>query len=271
MNESKAAGHMARNNAASSMAGLFIVVGAAISSSAPEQQCATGQNLCSTYAPTGVVRIFGVPGGASALASGLFVRPGFVWRMTAVGSIRVGIFGETGTPPDGWVPQGPAGNGFPSPDAYSFSLLYRVGPAGAWQLLGTGQAVAKLGPRDPAALEIFFGINDTKLSDNSGAFAVTLTEFAVGTTCCTPQPPATGSRPSFLGSSSAVKAPASGGAKLPCAGKTPNGLRQSFQFQYHCEGGFRGTIPVEACGYAEARSEAQALATGKGVNCALTQ
>ncbi len=258
-----------RTATASLCIGAFAAIGAALSCAAmAQQQCPTNQYVCSTQTPTGMVRVVGVPGNAGGLGSGVFMRPGFVYRMTAVGSIRVGVFGETGTPPDGWVPQGPAGPGFPAPDSYTFSLLYRVGPVGQWQLLGSGLSVAKLGPHDPAGTQLIFGINDNKLSDNSGAFLVTVTEFALGTKCCPklPPPPMGGG----FGSSTSGGSQPSPQPHLPCAGKTPDGRYQSFQFPMYCGSSFSRNIPVEACTRADAYTQAQALVKSEGINCYLT-
>ena len=137
-------------------AGALLLIGAA-ASPALMAQCPTGQRLLQIQTPTGVVRVVPVPGSAGGFPSGIMIRPGFRYVMTAAGSIRVGVFGETGTPPDGWVPQGPAGNGFPDPDAPTFSLLFRVGATGPWQLLGSGQATAYLGASDAPGSQILFG------------------------------------------------------------------------------------------------------------------
>ncbi len=233
------------------------------------QQCPAGQQLYTTYSPTGLVRVIPVPGSAGGIPSGVVMRAGNLYRMTATGSIRVGVFGETGTPPDGWVPQGSAGNGFPDPDSYTFSLLYRVGPTGQWQLLGSGQATAKLGPHDPAGAQIFFGINDNKLSDNTGFFNVIVTELAPSTKCAVPPPPP----PTYIAygssSGSSTKTKPTPPA-LPCAGKTPDGRMQSFQFPLYCGSNFSRNIPIEACTRAEALPQAQAFARSSGPNCYLT-
>jgi len=251
-----------------------LAVIAAAGAPAMAQDCPAGQNPTASYAPTGVVRTVSVPGWAGGMSSGIRIQPGFLYKMTAVGSIRVGVFGETGTPPDGWVPQGQCGPGCPSETAYTFSLLYRIGSSGAWQLLGSGQSAAKLGPRDPAGSELQFGINDTKLSDNDGAHVVTITEFRLGpTTCVTPAPAPTTSM--WFGRATAgttkTSQPKAGGsgASLPCAGKTPDGRRQSFQFALYCGGLFNRYIPVEACTRAEALPEAQSFARSAPPNCVL--
>jgi hypothetical protein len=247
---------------------------AAAGAPAMAQDCPAGQNPTASYAPTGVVRTVSVPGWAGGMSSGIRIQPGFLYKMTAVGSIRVGVFGETGTPPDGWVPQGQCGPGCPSETAYTFALLYRVGSGGAWQLLGSGQSAAKLGPRDPAGSELQFGINDTKLSDNNGAHVVTITEFKLGPTSCVTPPP-TASQPWFGGgymaSSSRTSPAKSGGSapSLPCAGKTPDGRKQSYQFALYCGGLFSRYIPVEACSRSEALPEAQAFARSAPPNCVL--
>ncbi len=254
----------------------FILGAAALSGAALQpavaQTCPAGQNPTAQYSPTGVLRTVIVPGSAGGIRSGISLQPGFLYKMTATGSIRVGVFGETGTPPDGWVPQGQCGPGCPSQTAYTFSLLYRVGSSGPWELLGAGQAVAKLGPRDAPGSELQFGINDTKLSDNAGSHTVTISEFRLGpTSCVTPAPAAPGPGP-FLGKvGRPTKRPPSGGGSpfLPCAGKTPDGQRQSFQFPLYCGGYFSRHIPVEACTRAEAVAEAQTFARSAPPNCVL--
>jgi len=212
------------------------------------------------------------------MSSGIRIQPGYQYTMTAAGSIRVGVFGETGTPPDGWVPQGQCGPGCPSETAYTFSLLYRVGSTGPWELLGAGQALAKLGPRDSAGSELQFGINDTKLSDNAGAHVVTIVEYKQGPiSCVTPAPPSSVKYYTLggkLGVSKSKPTSSGGGSAgssgtLPCAGKTPGGRKQSFQFALYCGGLFNRYIPVEACTRAEALPEAQSFARSAPPNCYL--
>jgi hypothetical protein len=244
----------------------LLLLGAVAPTALMAQQCPAGQQLMSTQTPTGVVRVSVVPGSAGGIPSGVMMKPGYRYVMTATGSIRVGVFGETGTPPDGWVPQGPAGNGFPDPDAYTFSLLYRIGSTGVWQMLGSGQSVARLGPHDPAGTQIQFGINDTKLSDNSGFFNIIITEFVTGTKCGVPPPPPTAGV-MYGSSSSSHSAPAPQPA-LPCAGKTSDGRMQGFQFPAVCAGTISRVFPIEACTRADALPQAQAFARADG--CILT-
>ncbi len=233
------------------------VLGAAFSPALMAQTCPVGQRLYSTFVPTGLVLTSVVPGSAGGFPSGVQMKPGYHYDMTATGSIRVGVFGETGTPPDGWVPQGSAGTGFPDPDAYTFSLLFRVGSTGAWQLLGSGHSVAKLGPYDPPGTQIQFGINDTKLSDNSGFFNVVITELAPGTKC--ESPPASQPMPMYARSgSSSGGTPA--GPKLPCPGITPDGRMLSFQFQMLCPGNVSRNLPEQACTRQDALTQAAAMA-----------
>jgi hypothetical protein len=66
------------------------------------QPCPAGQQPMSTQIATGFVRVVPVPGSAGGIPSGVMMKAGFRYVMTATGSIRVGVFGETGTPPDGW-------------------------------------------------------------------------------------------------------------------------------------------------------------------------
>ena len=247
-------------------ASALVLIGAVAPTALRAQQCPTGQQLMTTQTPTGVVRVAIVPGSAGGIPSGVLMKPGNRYVMTATGSIRVGVFGETGTPPDGWVPQGPAGNGFPDPDAYTFSLLYRVGSTGAWQMLGSGQSVARLGPNDPPGTQIVFGINDTKLGDNSGFFNVIITEYVTGTKCGVPPPPPTAGI-GYARSSPSQSAPPPP-PPLPCAGKTSNGRMQGFQFPAVCAGTISRVFPIEACTRADALTQAQAFAKADG--CILT-
>lgn len=235
--------------------------------------CAADQRIHVTYTPTGVIRTIPVLGSAGGVDSGLPVRQGFAVRMTATGSIRVGVFGETGTPPEGWVPQGPAGNGYPAPGDYTFSLLYRMGPAAQWKMLGTGPTLVKLGPKDPAVVPIQFGINDTRLNDNSGAFVVTMTELSVTQTCVANTPISIAPGFNAIGRAGKPSSPKGGGgggaANLPCEGKTADGQRQVFQFPLYCGGNFSRNIPIEACTRAEALPQAQAFARSAPPNCVL--
>ena len=242
--------------------GALLLIGAVAPPALMAQQCPAGQQLLATQTPTGFVRVVTVPGSAGGMPSGVMMKPGNRYVMTATGSIRVGVFGETGTPPDGWVPQGPAGNGFPDPDSYTFSLLYRVAPTGAWQLLGSGQSVARLGPHDPPGTQILFGINDNKLSDNSGFFNVIVTEYATSTHCGVPPPPPTASI-AYARSSPSQSTPAPQ-PLLPCAGKTADGRMQGFQFPAVCAGSIQRVFPAEACTRADALAQAQAFAKADG-------
>ena len=244
--------------------GALLLVGVAAS---PElmAQCPTGQQLQQTQTPTGVVRMVPVPGSAGGFPSGLMVRPGYRYVMYATGSIRVGVIGETGTPPDGWVPQGSAGNGFPDPDAPTFSLLFRIGATGAWQLLGPGQATALLGAADAPGSQIFFGINDNRLNDNTGLFNVLLTEYVTGARCGVPPQPPPLSGGSFRSGTSGGTPHVSSG---PCGSQTPNGQMQSFQFPAVCPGPSTRVFPAQACTRAEALTQAQAFA--RSDSCSLT-
>ena len=224
------------------------------------QQCPQGQQAYSSRATAGV-RTLTVPGNASGMFSGVIMRKGNDYMISATGSIRVGVFGETGTSPVGWEPQGSAGNGFPSPDAYTFSLIYRKGRSGPWNFAGTGPTRAWLRPNEPEQTELFLAINDNKTSDNSGSFDVTINEVVISYNCRIPppMPTTTAFRPFVGGVASASKnTPRTPTApKLPCAGKTPDGYALSFpnQFGEYCSGvDTTRALPVEACTYEEARN-----------------
>src|SRR5262249_44745694 len=109
-------------------------------------------------------------------------------------------------------------------------------------------------------------INDNKLSDNDGFFNVVVTEFATGTKCAVPPPQPT---PFILyGSSSSSQSAPAPKPQLPCAGKTPDGRMQGFQFQAVCAGTLQRVFPAEACTRADALAQAQAFARADG--CILT-
>jgi hypothetical protein len=234
------------------------------------QQCPQGQQAYQSGRVVSAVRDVLVPGTASGMFSGVTMRKGLDYQISATGSIRVGVFGETGTPPEGWEPQGPAGQGFPSPSAYTFSLIFRVGRTAAWNFAGPGPTTARLKATDPEQAELFFAINDTKTSDNSGGFNVQVKEIGITYQCRVPPPPPTTTAPrtgGFVGASrSGTTKPNRPGTalKLPCEGRTPDGRRQNFFFGEKCPGvDTTRTIPIEACTYDEAREQAaQSVAFG---------
>ena len=238
--------------------------------------CPAGQRLEPVWTPTGRVFNVNVPGSAGLLHSGVFVRPGFQYRMTAAGSIRVGVFGETGTPPDGWVPQGPAGDGkgFPDPSAYTFGLLFRKGGS-AWDYVGAGPTVATLNSHDAPGSEVLFGINDNNLSDNTGVFIVTMAEYQQVTKCVTPTaPPQGGIYYTTGGTSASGSGTASSGQTShgPCAGQTPNGQNLNFQARIYCsDSSLQYIIPVPACTNPLAQQDALAFAHSYGPSCAVYQ
>jgi len=244
----------------------LVALGAIFASPVVAQDCPAGQTLVHTWAPDGMVRIVMVPGKAGGMPSGIVMQPGKRYDMTATGSIRVGIFGETGTPPDGWVPQGSAGPGAPDPDAYAFSLLYRNGPNGMWQLLGSGHSIAYLGPKDPPGTQIEFGINDTKLDDNDGFFNVVVVEQGPITKCETVAPPQPGPLYGSVGTSTTTShsQPTN---HPPCAGITPNGMMQDFNFSMVCPGQIIMRFSESSCTASAARGMAAAQA--KSDNCLL--
>jgi hypothetical protein len=236
---------------------------------ADAQQCPAGQESYMTrLEPTGVVRPVPVLGTTSQLASGIAMRRDRYYRLEASGSIRVGIIGETGTPPDGWVPQGPAGPGFPAPDTYSFALLYRIG-SGPWAHAGASTQI-RLKPSDPDGASLSFGINDNRLNDNAGVFIVNVTELQPVMGCrVPPSPPTKGFTGAVAyGKPGAARPSSSGGSAGRCAGRTPDGQPQSFQFPLYCSGTFQRNIPVEACTRAEALAEAQGYVP-REANCVL--
>lgn len=247
----------------------LLVFGLLHGSVAHAQQCPAGQQAQLSGRVESLVRTLVVPGTASGMFSGVMMRKGLDYKISANGSIRVGVFGETGTPPEGWMPQGPAGPGFPSPDAYTFSLIYRIGRSGPWKFAGLSPITIRLGQADPDQAELYFAINDTKTGDNSGSFNVTVKEISTNYVCRAAPPvnPTVNGKPSaggysggYLSTSPKNPKPTKRSPTLPCAGKTPDGLRQGFTFGEYCPGiSTTRPIPVEACTYAEAREEARGL------------
>lgn len=136
------------------------------------QQCPPGQQAYQSGRVVTASRDLVVPGTASGMLSGVVMRKGLDYQISAAGSIRVGVFGETGTPPEGWEPQGMAGQGFPSPDSYTYSLIYRVGPSGPWKFAGPGPLSIRLKAADPEQAALFFAINDNNTGNNAGSFNV---------------------------------------------------------------------------------------------------
>ncbi len=248
------------------MIGLLCVV---ILQTAQADTCPPGQRSVYTGTVISATRTLVVPGKASGMFSGVIMRKGIGYRISATGSIRVGVFGETGTPPEGWVPQGSAGPGFPSPSAYTYSLIYRIGRAGPWEFAGPDSVDIRLKPHHPDRAELYFAINDKNTNDNTGAFNVTVKEIHVKTQCRVPPPPPPVAKPpaysgtSYQGGIYGGKpgSPSKGNPQTtyqPCAGKTANGQKQGFTFYQYCPGNtYQPPIPIEACTYAEARNLAQ--------------
>jgi hypothetical protein len=165
------------------------------------------------------------------------------------------------------LPHGTYGSGFKDPNAPTFSLLFRIGPTGDWQLLGTGQATAYLGANDPPG-QILFGVNDNKLSDNTGSFNVVVTEYVMGTSCGAPSQPPPAAAYYRSGASSVTSSGTSHAPSGPCPGVTPDGKMQSFQFSMVCPGPYTRVIPAQACTRSDALTQAQTFA--RADNCSLT-
>jgi hypothetical protein len=134
-----------------------------------------------------------------------------------------------------------------------------------WQLLGAGQAIATLGPKDPPGSQIMFGINDNNLRDNSGQFNVVITEYTPGPAKCeTPAQPGPGPILGLRVGSSTTNSPTN---TPPCAGQTPNGQRQDFPFSMVCAGQQIHNFSESACSLGDAQTMAAAQA--KSDNCIL--
>src|SRR5215813_1010601 len=110
------------------IAGLLIVTSAARASA--QTFCVAGTVPCRNVT-TKIVSVT-VPGATDQLNSGIVVEKGQSCTIAATGTIRVGVFLEGPTEPDGWDTQGPAPSNFPTSDAYKFALIYRIG-SGPWR------------------------------------------------------------------------------------------------------------------------------------------
>jgi hypothetical protein len=217
------------------------------------QSCPPGQQPYGVQS-TAEVRDIVIPGSSSALFSGIVLRPGLLYRISATGSIRVGVFLEGDTPPEGWELYGPAGSGFPSPDAYKFSLIYRTGSTGPWKFAGSGVTAIRM-PTGATTAPLYFGINDTYTYDNKGEFQVRI-QTIVESPGCRPQPAAAVSNP-YIAIVSEPETTVGEPSSLPCTGVTPDGKRKSFEFPLYCFNSFGRMIPVEACTRPDALAEAR--------------
>jgi hypothetical protein len=61
------------------------------------------------------------------------------------------------------------GHVFPARGLNCFSLLFKVGASGVWFPVGTSLTF-----RAPVAGELYFGVNDDNVTDNTGSWTVTL-------------------------------------------------------------------------------------------------
>jgi hypothetical protein len=115
---------------------------------------------------------FSVPGSAAEVRTGVFVKPGYEVEITASGRISVASILSS--------PVGPEGTGTTVYDvsyplhgvalAPAYCLIAKLGDFGAWFYAGQTKARCLYAvPGDP---ELILGVNDSKLSDNSGSFMV---------------------------------------------------------------------------------------------------
>lgn len=136
--------------------------------------------------PTGVVSVVTVPGSASGVRA-IAIKKGYRYCFSSSGSIRVGVLFEGDTEPRGWYTHDRCGSGCPAPEAYKFALLVKVGDEG-WGSVSELSCLSRLGTKHDG-LQMMFGINDTKLDDNTGAFTVTVTESGPSYPCKNACPP----------------------------------------------------------------------------------
>lgn len=109
-----------------------------------------------------------VPANQGWTATGISLRTGDVVTISATGSASMGA---------GWPPMPPAGRspdcggrqGFPAAQLPCWSLIGRVGEQGVIFPVGSGTAL-----RVPKDGELFFGVNDDIIGDNSGSWTATV-------------------------------------------------------------------------------------------------
>ena len=120
-----------------------------------------------------------IPGNQAWVDTGIGVQPGDTVTISASGAVSMG---------GGWAPGPPAGLprscdglGFPAPNARCWSLIGRVGENGPSFYVGSGRSL-----RAPAGGELYLGVNDNILGDNTGSWTAVISSPATAA----PQPDA---------------------------------------------------------------------------------
>jgi len=106
-------------------------------------------------------------------------RVGETFRISATGNIWT-VFGSGGNGPEGWA-QTTTDTGYPlnsTDESFIYSLIGRIGFGGPIRFVGSSKRWDVKAEDGPG--QMFFGINDNGLGDNSGEFYVTVRK--VGTT-----------------------------------------------------------------------------------------
>jgi BON domain len=118
--------------------------------------------------PSGLARRIQVPANQAWTATGVFLKAGSVVAISATGTASMGG-GWPPMPPEGRPPNCGGRSGFPAGDLPCWSLIGRVGEQGPIFYVGSGTTLRV--PRDG---QLFLGVNDDQLGDNSGYWTATV-------------------------------------------------------------------------------------------------
>lgn len=110
-----------------------------------------------------------VPGNQAWTTTGVFLDQGTVLKITASGDVSMGA-GWPPMPPEGRPPDCGGRAGFPAANLPCWSLIGRVGEHGAMFYVGNGTTF-----QAPVAGQLYLGVNDNVLEDNSGNWTATVT------------------------------------------------------------------------------------------------
>lgn len=121
-----------------------------------------------TVSGLGSPRMIQVPANQAWTATGAFLRAGSVVAISATGTASMGG-GSPPMPPEGRPPDCGGRGGFPAGDLPCWSLIGRVGEQGPVFYVGSGTTL-----RVPKDGQLFLGVNDDQLGDNSGYWTATV-------------------------------------------------------------------------------------------------
>ena len=121
-----------------------------------------------TVSGLGSPRMIQVPANQAWTATGVFLRAGSVVAISATGTASMGG-GSPPMPPEGRPPDCGGRGGFPAGDLPCWSLIGRVGEQGPIFYVGSGTTL-----RVPKDGQLFLGVNDDQIGDNSGYWTATV-------------------------------------------------------------------------------------------------